>query len=98
MNVGELQELLEDTNPEAEVRLATQPSWPLAFSVLGIAKQADIDVTSAWNDVDRGSGRDYVDEDAIKEHAENVVWIVEGGHPSQDSSYAPCGAWDAAQR
>jgi hypothetical protein len=37
MTVAELIELLEDCDPEAEVRLATQPHYPLAYHLAGIA-------------------------------------------------------------
>jgi hypothetical protein len=37
MNMQELIELLEDCDPEAEVRLAHQPGWPLAFELRGVA-------------------------------------------------------------
>lgn len=41
MTVQELLELLEDADPNAEVRLATQPSWPLAFELAGVAEPDD---------------------------------------------------------
>lgn len=28
--------MLEDVNPEAEVRFASQPSWPFEYSVAGV--------------------------------------------------------------
>ena len=37
MTVEELITLLEDCDPQAEVRLAHQPSWPLAFQLRGVA-------------------------------------------------------------
>ena len=37
MNVQELIELLQDADPTAEVRIATQPSYPLAFNLYGVA-------------------------------------------------------------
>lgn len=33
MRVEELIELLEGCNPEAEVRFASQPSWPFEYSI-----------------------------------------------------------------
>jgi hypothetical protein len=41
MTVGELLALLEDMDEDAEVRIATQPSWPLAFHLGGVAEGAD---------------------------------------------------------
>lgn len=36
MTVSELIELLEQHNPDAEVRLATQPHWPLQFDAADV--------------------------------------------------------------
>lgn len=33
MTVGELMELLESFSPDAEIRLASQPSWPMEYSL-----------------------------------------------------------------
>lgn len=41
MNVGQLINRLEEFDPEDEVRLMFQPSWPLQFSVRGVADSAD---------------------------------------------------------
>jgi hypothetical protein len=45
MTVAELIELLEDLPADAEVRLATQPSWPMEYS-LGhrVAEDAEANV------------------------------------------------------
>lgn len=37
MNVAELLDLLQDVDPEAEVRLATQPNYPLEAWVAGVS-------------------------------------------------------------
>jgi hypothetical protein len=65
MTVEELITLLEDCDPEAEVRLAHQPTWPLAFELRGVAVPDD-------------AGREGDEDDAP---ARGVVWLVEGGHP-----------------
>lgn len=36
MTVGELIEMLQDFDEEAEVRLAEQPSWPFEYSIGGV--------------------------------------------------------------
>lgn len=36
MTVAELIELLEGADPEAEVRMAIQPSWPLQFEIKSV--------------------------------------------------------------
>lgn len=33
MKVADLLEILEDANPEAEIRFAAQPSWPMEYTV-----------------------------------------------------------------
>jgi len=33
MNVGDLKRLLEDIDDDAEVRFASQPSWPFEYSI-----------------------------------------------------------------
>lgn len=43
MTVQELLELLEDAEPNAEVRLATQPNYPLAFDLAGVTMSEDVD-------------------------------------------------------
>jgi hypothetical protein len=65
MTVEELIALLEDCDPDAEVRLAHQPSWPLAFELRGVAVPDD-------------AGYEGDEADAP---APGVVWLVEGGHP-----------------
>lgn len=41
MNVGELKELLEDVSDDTELRIAHQPSWPLALTVAGVRAPGD---------------------------------------------------------
>ena len=65
MNVHELIALLEDCDPEADVRLAHQPGWPLAFELRGVAAPDDAG---------------YEDDEAAATEP-GVVWLVEGGHP-----------------
>lgn len=36
MTVQELIEILEDSNPDAEVRFASQPSWPFEYSIADV--------------------------------------------------------------
>lgn len=116
MTVTELMERLEEIaedNPEAIVRMATQPSWPLQFKVAGIATSHDLDsdedsAEGEWQDVhydceDRDFATGYCRscDDRFSDYAPDhdtrgsegdepfIVWIVEGGHPFEDSPYAP---------
>lgn len=41
MNVGELLEMLEDVDPQTELRVAHQPSWPLALTVAAVRYPGD---------------------------------------------------------
>lgn len=36
MNVAELIEILEDCDPETEIRLASQPKWPFEYSISNV--------------------------------------------------------------
>jgi len=88
MTVRELIELLEEYDGDYEVLLAHQPSWPLQFTVSHVISHEEI----LENNYDE-------DEDEESE-PEDVVYIVEGGHPGgygkngrPFSPYAPRGAW-----
>lgn len=69
MNVGELIERLEGLDPSLEVRLTTQPQWPLEFHLGGVVTYNELELDDDPDDPDA-----YVEE-----LAENVVWLVEGG-------------------
>ena len=64
MTVGELIELLEDFEPETEVRLGTQPEYPLQHSVAGVVHTSQLTA----NQVMHLAGSDDAE----------VVWILEG--------------------
>lgn len=88
MTVNELLERLREAADEGfgecEIRLAFQPTWPLQFTVAGIA---------APNDESRAQG----EPDEEPDDAASVVYVVEGGHPADDSPYAPAWAFAAAR-
>ena len=97
MNVTQMIELLEDCDPEAEVWLAHQPSWPLQFTVRGVYDPAATPPECSEH------GIAYVpaecgecDELTDTRHQVNgpVVYIVEGDHPNGSSPYAPKEAWE----
>jgi len=82
-----LTEFQEDGFGDARVRLAFQPSWPLRLNVGNI---------SARHQDDDGEE----DEDGYEETPppgwertdppdEFIVWIADGGHPDDESPYAP---------
>lgn len=69
MTVKELIEILEDFDPETEVRLATQPNYPLQHNVAGVVHTSELtaDAVQAYTG----------DKDA------EVAWILEGSTPEQ---------------
>lgn len=76
--IERLQEVAENGSGDRELRLAFQPSWPLQFTIGGVAEP----------------------EDASPDEAPTVapvVYITEGGHPTEDSPYAPAWAFDTAR-
>lgn len=84
--VADLIAHLSDLDPDAVVRLATQPNWPLAYALGGIATSEDISGENQCSEHGH-----YNCEDCQKQ---GVVWLVEGN--SCDHPYAPRAAWDAA--
>jgi len=82
--IERLQKVAGDGFGECEVRLAFQPSWPLQFTIGGIAVP---------DDESRGHG----EADEEPDDAASVVYLAEGGHPDGDSPYAPNWAFAAAQ-
>jgi len=80
MTVQDLIDLLEQYPAEAEVRLAHQPNWPLAFNVLGV-----------WSAAEDGTDDEEFDADGP---GADAVWIVEGEHPHDGSPYAPRDAFE----
>lgn len=101
MNVRDLIELLESYDPEATVRLAVQPNWPLQYALARVASAEDIALDSPCEEHgdyncdecaegSNGEGRDG-------EGGEAVVYLVEGGHPYDASPYAPRAAWDVVR-
>jgi hypothetical protein len=70
MTVQELIDELQFLSPDAEVRIAQQPSWPLEYRLDGV-----IEVTNPKDDDDE----DEDDQPNIpKDEDENVVYLTEG--------------------
>ena len=66
MIVEELLELLEEFNPEAEVRIAHQPSWPFEYEIVDVVPNGD-----EIADV-------LIDDDNARHFLNPVVYLVEG--------------------
>lgn len=91
MNVAKLIERLSECDPNAEVRLATQPNWPLAAHLLGVADGDEVAV-----DCDRCEDLDDCPLGDACPVVAGTVWLVEGAQPT-DSPYAPREAWSVAR-
>lgn len=77
--IARLQDVAEDGLGECDLRLAFQPKWALQYTISGIA-------------VPDNKSRGLAKPDEEPDVADSVVYIVEGGHPHDDSPYAPCWA------
>jgi len=64
MTIRELIELLEQYDDDREVRLATQPNYPLEYTVGGVVGTEEI--------------ADDPDEDIVDADDDGPVWVVEG--------------------
>jgi hypothetical protein len=81
--LDELEQLLDGIDgldPQTEVRLAIQPSWPLQFE---IASVVEFDPTAEYDEPEPEEGRGPDEE--------KVVYITQGDHPSGRNAYAPEG-------
>ena len=85
MTVRELISQLEGCDPDAEVRIATQPGWPLAFYVERVTElRGHLTEDEAY---DEETGFDTSHED------ERVVWLAASHGNCHDHPYAPKEAW-----
>jgi hypothetical protein len=89
MKVRDLIEILEDQDPDAEVLIMSQQSWPFENAIAGVAVREEI----------VEDDEDLDDEEREEPHYEkgtaaNDVFIVEG----QQLRYGSKAAWDAARR
>jgi hypothetical protein len=89
MKVRDLIEILEDQDPDAEVLIMSQQSWPFENAVAGVAVREEIvEDDEDLDDEEREEPR------YEKGTAANDVFIVEG----QQLRYGSKAAWDAARR
>ena len=87
MTVSELMGLLEDCDPNAEVLVMSQPSWPFENSIMGVAVRSEISGEDDDDEEEAPSSRD----DGARP---NDVFILEG----QQLRYGSRDAWAAAAR
>lgn len=91
MTVGELVELLEGLDPDAVVRLAIQPNYPLESTIAGVT---DVMVAGERCDPDDGEGRRFNQPPNGGHAPEKVVYIAEG----PQTGYGFRDVWDLASR
>ncbi|WP_248582007.1 hypothetical protein [Nocardioides sp. InS609-2] len=94
ITVTELIERLQDCDPDAEVRLATQPNWPLQYHLAGIATTEDIAMDRRCEDHDFYNCEDCA-EGRLQDDG-SIVYLVEGSQ-HYDQPYAPRAAWDVVR-
>ena len=86
--IEQLQDIAED-HPYAEVQLATQPSWPLAAELGGIADGFDM------REMPEGPCPDHGEEgcqECLEEMDPAVIWLVAG----ESKGYAPSNVFESA--
>ena len=93
MKVGELIELLEEQDPDAEVLVMMQQNWPFECSLAGVTTREEM--LRADRDED-GEGDDDDEEEPRLERgtAKNDVFLVEG----EQLRYGSKTAWSVATR
>lgn len=80
MKVRELQEMLEGYDPDEEILVAIQPSYPIAVELVGVTDSAQI-------------AQSVGVEDALIPGEPINVWLVTGSSP-YDKPYAPRACWE----
>jgi hypothetical protein len=86
MKVQDLIEMLQEFDGEAEVRMATQPNWPLQFDV------ATVTEFFSDEDIPEGPCPDHgveACEECLAEMFPKVVYVTQGDQPRGASPYAP---------
>ena len=101
VNVAELIEELENMDPEAEVRLAIQPSWPFQHTISGVydvpgkSDDPQPNPDQYANDNLEQYEDDFEEWEAQQDAPdENVVYIAEGGQ-YYNAPYLPGAAANA---
>lgn len=91
MKVRELIEILEDKDPDADVFVMSQESYPFECRVAGVAERGDWveddETEEPWTDRDRWGASE-------SQLPANDVFIVEGSQVR----YGAKAAWEAARR
>ena len=89
MIVFELIGLLEDSDPDAEVLIVHQPSWPLRDTIHGLYVPDEQPCEEHDNTACPDCGPGEPDPN---------VYVVAGDHPATGSPYGPRLAWEQARQ
>jgi hypothetical protein len=106
MKVQQLIEALQEQDPEAEVQVVHQPSWPLRERVTGVWVQGEgpdeegfgemIDACRARGDEEGAREWEARAEEEAEGHDSDyagVAFIVANGHPFDGTPYGPKAAF-----
>lgn len=88
--IESLQAISDEGYGESEVRMATQPNYPLATNLKGVVLDKGEEEECEVCD---GVGCDECPEDGDGPGVDRLVWLVEGSSCA-DSPYAPRHLWD----
>ena len=94
MKVGDLIELLEGMDPDADVYIMAQPSWPFEHGLSGVCQRSDFteadecDEEDEMEEAPRGRDRWSTSESQLPG---NDVFLIEGSQ----LRYGNKNAWDA---
>lgn len=75
MQVGKLIEILQGHDPEAEVRIASQPTWPWEHSIVGVATREMCGREDIYDD-QADAGCVFIIEGQQLKHASRILWEV----------------------
>jgi hypothetical protein len=79
MTVGELIRYLQDHDEDAEVRTASQPSWPFEYEVAGVVASEEVPVeTEDDPNAKLDEGVVYLVEGAQLAYASKAIWGAAG--------------------
>ena len=92
MKVHELIEILQDMDPEADVYVMAQESWPFEHRIRGVCQRQDFTDADPEADAPPEDGDRWGASES--QLPQNDVFIVEGGQVR----YGAKAAWDAARR
>jgi hypothetical protein len=98
MKVQDLIDILSEQDPDAEVLLMNQRSWPFEYALAGVTCRAELSESDAegdqcddCDDCDTQRSRDFTDEGGT---ARTDVFLVEG----TQLRYGNTNAWNVAVR